>query len=74
MTKIITYEKLMPTKIITDKVLADKVNYILVDFFIHLFKVKDLEIIRHIGWNIYNILFSSYETVTIFVFWPRKNL
>ena len=55
MTKIITDEKLMPSKIITDKVFADKVNYILVDFFVDLFKVKDLEIICHIGWNIYNI-------------------
>ena len=64
----------MPSKIITDKVFADKVNYILVDLFIHLFKIKDLEIICHIGWNIYNIKFSSYKRVTIFVFWPRKNL
>ena len=55
MTKIITDEKLMPSKIITDKVFADKVNYILVDLFIHLFKIKDLEIICHIAWNIYNI-------------------
>ena len=53
--EIITDEKLMPSKIITDKVFADKVNYILVDLFIHLFKIKDLEIICHIGWNIYNI-------------------